>query len=583
MKLRNLLNVAVLSCVFGASVEMACASTDAKEDAQFQANAFQPMFHRLNEINFNNNESEISKVDRFVQSLVLSNGFGQSTKHPKVARDTLHHTLMDGWETLSTEEQHQFFDRYLVKLRSDLIWRTGDYVLYQDPDTGRTIYRNSRDTSPANLLAVSNLRTMGKIMIPFFEGLNGSSRKPGFSFDTESWNQQGHGKEHFGEFVRSYERYKKDSIIPQNILTHFPNLQVLDISNNGLTSENVVPLMEVLKTNLTLKHFDLSNNPIGKAGQSIGEMLQQNTALEEVNLDGCELQWKYPEEIIKALESNRTLRILSLGEGVLMGTMNSLDNIRMDLLRNALKINTTLETLTFSGWGHDIEEYPEDSDDFIDNGFDDDGSMNFDWLEVNTSLTSLSFEDSFINELRSLMFSEALKKNTTLKHLAFNGTHLDTESLMGAYTSNPNLESLAIYVGLDHYEMNFRPVIDFLEHSNTLKKLAIMPRSTEYPEFYEDLARHLKANTGLEKLLLDLSFDHDDKIQMILSAVSQNNSLRKLTIEKIGIDENIVRLVQECLTVNQGIQKIVFSDVKASAQVRELIRNVADKRFSLEN
>ena len=125
-------------------------------------------------------------------------------------------------------------------------------------------------------------------------------------------------------------------------LTTNNTLEVLGLSHNKLQSTGVVGIMYSLnKDNKTLKILDVECNDItDSASGSIAATLANNTSLEDLNLSGNSLKTKGAIKILSALETNCTLRTLSMIDCDIAYTEQA-----GDYITNALACNSGLEKL----------------------------------------------------------------------------------------------------------------------------------------------------------------------------------------------------------------------------------------------
>ena len=150
-------------------------------------------------------------------------------------------------------------------------------------------------------------------------------------------------------------------------LKHNNSLQSLEISNNNIQDNGLTKILntipstlvrliaphcnltcngaenigETLRTNKTLKHLIISNNPIGDDGISAiasGITSNANTALIELNISHCEFHSKGIKSIANVLKINRTLKRLNISK-------NHIGDDAISTLGLDIQDNTTLTKL----------------------------------------------------------------------------------------------------------------------------------------------------------------------------------------------------------------------------------------------
>ena len=116
-------------------------------------------------------------------------------------------------------------------------------------------------------------------------------------------------------------------------------IEVLDLSGCGLTSDGVGEVVSGLSDNHSLRELDLRRNQIGSEGAvAVATMLKTNSSLERLSLGGCGIGSSGGVELGAALERNKTLRYLELSR-------NELGDDGVRGLSAGLENNSSLEEL----------------------------------------------------------------------------------------------------------------------------------------------------------------------------------------------------------------------------------------------
>ena len=98
---------------------------------------------------------------------------------------------------------------------------------------------------------------------------------------------------------------------------------MLDLNNQGITTNDGIIIGELLKTNNTLTRLALNDNNITDV-QSIGEGLKTNNTLRVLNLGNNNITDDSGiQSIIDVLKTNNTLKYLTLYNNQLSETMKS--------------------------------------------------------------------------------------------------------------------------------------------------------------------------------------------------------------------------------------------------------------------
>ena len=125
------------------------------------------------------------------------------------------------------------------------------------------------------------------------------------------------------------------------LLRHPIHCQIerLDLSGCGLTSDGVGEVVSGLSDNHSLRELGLSWNQIGSEGAvAVATMLKTNSSLESLNLESCGIGSSGGVELGAALERNKTLRDLEL-------SWNKLGDDGVRGLSAGLENNSSLEEL----------------------------------------------------------------------------------------------------------------------------------------------------------------------------------------------------------------------------------------------
>ena len=115
----------------------------------------------------------------------------------------------------------------------------------------------------------------------------------------------------------------------------------LDLQDCHISSEGAVELAAVLSKNTTLKHLDLSHNPIGEhveGATAVAKMLVENKTLTKLYLQDCHISSEGAVELAAALCKNSTLKRLDLDH-------NPIGVEGASSMSDMLQHNTSLEVL----------------------------------------------------------------------------------------------------------------------------------------------------------------------------------------------------------------------------------------------
>ena len=204
-------------------------------------------------------------------------------------------------------------------------------------------------------------------------------------------------------------------------------LTVLGLQDCHISSEGAVELAAVLCKNTTLKHLDLSSNPIGEHVEgvtAVAKLLVENKTLTKLDLLGCHINSEGAVELAAALCKNTTLNDLNVSHNPIGEHVEGVTGVARMLLENK-------------------------------------------------ALTLLGLQNCHISSEGAVELAAALCKNSTLKHLNLDRNPIGVEgasSMSDMLQHNTSLEYL--YLRDDSVgEEGVHQLINSLKHNQTLRKL----------------------------------------------------------------------------------------------------------------
>ena len=299
-----------------------------------------------------------------------------------------------------------------------------------------------------------------------------------------------------------------------------PVLQNINISKNHIFIEGLLYFMEAVKNNYTLQVVNITHNNVTRSGftsikqciENLQHPIQIIASWNEINKNGelvtkisssCapdnieEDVWSFKEYdpdhlamcLSECLKEDDTLQELDLG-------FKGITSEGARLIAEAIKVNKTLKKLDIRG-----------------NSISDDGATAIsDGLKSNNSLQKLTMWYNKISNKGAKRIAEAIKVNTTLKTL---NIFYNTISDNGVVA-----------------------ISDSLKSNNSLQELDISYNKIT-SEGAKKIAEAIKVNTILHTLHLyqrnindALSFN-----MTVLTAVYHNNTLMKLTLPYVSVDD----------------------------------------------
>jgi Ran GTPase-activating protein (RanGAP) involved in mRNA processing and transport len=282
---------------------------------------------------------------------------------------------------------------------------------------------------------------------------------------------------------------------------HHPNLTILDLGFNSIGDDGCTALcLHMLAGNHTLRNLFLSGNNIQQRGA---------IAIASAILHGCSLSRIH-------LSANR---LGELGIEVLAQAITEADGRIQQLLQRqgGIKAGFAVKPVT-------LEELHLDDTDMQSKGLATLASM----LLTNHSLKVISLANNDIDDRQMAHLSQALTQNKQLPltslTLSFNKiTCVGVECLMNAIWGSPTLTEIK----LDNNKLQDRGA---------------------------QLCSVVLGSIRLE--VLDISFNRISTvgIKAIMKTLSENDSLQRLSLSGIAMDQNASKAVSYALAYNQSLQ-----------------------------
>ncbi|XP_060607075.1 leucine-rich repeat-containing protein 74B-like, partial [Ruditapes philippinarum] len=237
-------------------------------------------------------------------------------------------------------------------------------------------------------------------------------------------------------------------------------IESIELEDNGLVGENLVPIINVVRTNSNIKSLSLSENEIQVVGaMALDEILRETTCLTHINLSGTKLGDRECEFIAAGLQNNNSVRWLNLSHNII-GTGGS------KKLGRAIGDTTSLQSLNLS-WNHirmegavGILKGLQKNNSLINvdlsmNGLGFEGSLALeDTLRENTCLKYLDISNNRINWEGVSYVAKGLKKNSTLQMLKIGSNPINMEGCYELLKAVASRKSQILHIALDNIPVN---------------------------------------------------------------------------------------------------------------------------------
>jgi len=274
-----------------------------------------------------------------------------------------------------------------------------------------------------------------------------------------------------------------------------------------LRTGDVKALSEALRDNVTLKRLNLSKNVLhNKAARYIVDLLEHNSCLEDLVIEGVIRDPESIQEIFLGIKNNSSLHSLSIGRSL----------ISQDVCKEC-----KLERKYCGGCDdNDVNNY-EPYCDYKSAQAIHDGLVNNSPLRF-LDLSNCDFSDDFRKQELEIIFSALAQDKSKLEVLKFDGNlvHESIDTLSDSMRTNHHLKRL------------------------------ILKGNTISDDDVDSISQIITNNTTLEWLDIRSNYITDRGIQVIAEALRYNKRKIYLLLERNEITEEGIRTLKDSMAVN---------------------------------
>ena len=321
------------------------------------------------------------------------------------------------------------------------------------------------------------------------------------------------------------------------------NLKILDLINNNMSGRVVDDLADVIKCNTCLEELHLYNNNLQLSAVEILQELKRISSLKKLDLNSNTLSEKVANDLADVIKSNTCLEELHLEN-------NNLQSSAIVILKS-LKLTTNLRKLNLNGNNiskkvvHDLAEV----------------------IKHNTCLEELYLGGNNLQP-SAVIVLHALKGISSLRKLSLNSNNMSekvVDDLADVIKNNTCLEEL--YLDSNNLQSFTVVILQALKQLWSLKKLSLNNNNMSNEVVY-DLADVIKHNFHLEELSLD-SNDLQSSMAIILHALKKVSNLKKLNLNNIRISKNVLIDLADVIKCNTCLEELhlFYNNLQSSAVV----------------
>jgi len=227
-----------------------------------------------------------------------------------------------------------------------------------------------------------------------------------------------------------------------DVLKSNTTIRYFDIANHKIGANGAIDFAGLLIANRSLENLNLSNNKIGDVGAlQLGGALQHNAALKNLNLSKNQFNYMGATSLAKGLEHNKHIVDLNLAG-------NIIEDRGVDSLVGALKTNTVLEVL-----------------DLTNNRIGDEGAKSLaEAIQFNKKIEYLNLDNNQIGDDGAKSLAGALQFNTNIEHLQLENNQIEVEGAQALkdvlFKSNTTLYSLELTSSFFSDEGLIKEIVD---------------------------------------------------------------------------------------------------------------------------
>ena len=365
---------------------------------------------------------------------------------------------------------------------------------------------------------------------------------------------------HLKELHLACNQLKSTTVVILQVLKEISNLKLLDLDGNGLDAAVVDDLVDVIKSNSSLRSLSLSNNNFHLSAVKILKALKEVFKVEHFYLDNNSMSDVIVDNLADMIKNNPCLEILSLSNNSLRSSVNT--------VLQALKINSRLKKLSLSG-------------------NDTSGSIADDLADVIRSNTSLEELCLSGNDLKSsvVVVFKALKEICNVRVLHLGNSNMPNEvavDLANVITNNSSLEALSL--NGNNLQSSVVVVLRSLKSLSGLKNLDLSDNNM-LGVVVDDLVDAIRNYTCLEILSLRNS-NLQTSVIKILQALEGISTLKQLNLFGNNMPQIVDQGLANVVKSNLNIEVLILgnnNNLQASAVIKGLIRLSNLKHLDLSN
>jgi len=397
---------------------------------------------------------------------------------------------------------------------------------------------------------------------------------------------------------------KDEQVLDRVVITirASPLLEVIDISQYKLGSNEIKKLANGIKDLLKLKSLTLSSNGIDDvAAEAIADNLANKTFLEVLDLSTNSISSKGALAISKSLNENTVLRVLDIHNNIINPDAASGLSSMFTNKVNLLKLNISKNALETNGMCH-IARTLQKINSLTELNVSANYITSSDIIAVVKNNTSLEILDVSQNKLESLgciKLCKALQKhhhNLKVLNISDNGINsiIAAHELASALKDKQKLE--VVNVSQNEFEAGLAAIAASVKSTKFLKELTLRESGTVDQKAVIEICQVINHSPSLEVLDLGYTMLQTPGADKIFHTLSRNTTLKVLNVSYNNIENSAVQqlassslayhsTLRELLLHNNPlsdstIKEVVFKQLSNAANLRKIrVPNISNVRI----
>ena len=415
-----------------------------------------------------------------------------------------------------------------------------------------------------------------------------------------------------GNCTSTLTEYKIFTIISS--FTKHKHLVHLNFNNNilsdrnlsyltNLIKENKIQHLELSKCNIasldtiliflslnTLKHLDLSNNPISNIVTTTRQYtFTEVSGLTYLNLSQCQISEKGTEQVIKALTHCRLINHLDLSSNLLNSNSSAVSNL-FTLISNNSSIETlympicTLSDLNIKALFLSLSDVSRTLLKFVDLNSNQITNEMADCVAVMMSnsnkLDQLKFSNLVLEESGFEKLKSYLPKFKGLNNLCITGckiTDENAEIISTLINNNQLLENLKFCNFVPTHARNIQSVFFAMRSLKNLLVLSFVYNHLTVPlDEMDDLTTVINVNMKLKAIGLGGCALSESNVIAIMKAVIYPQNITHLKLEDIPLSILFIMTLSDLQIGSSGLEQLTLSNCKITGEELSYWKGISD-------